>query len=557
LDNFESAKKSFLEGLSFLENENFEEAELKFLESLRLLPERVSTLTNLAATQIKLKKYSEAKTYSEKAVELDANNSEAFLNLGFIEKEVGNLESALTFFNKALTLDLTNALAFLNKGAAFHELKRYEEALGSYKKAIELKPDYHEAWSNQGVTLNELKRYEEALGSYKKAIELKLDYHEAWSNQGVTLNELKRYEEALGSYKKAIELKPDYHEAWSNQGVTLNELKRHEEAIGSYERAIQLKPDYAIALWNLALNQLLMGDFKNGWDNFESRWYKKNSESYRHKDIPALKDLKNIATKTILVWSEQGYGDTIQFCRFITNLASLGASIILEVQPPLKSLMETSFSFCQVVSEGGKLINADFQVPLLSLPLLFGTTIDTIPNQIPYLKNLKSKSIYWGEKLEGNKKKLNIGVAFSGNENHQNDHNRSMNLALLRPLLRMGNLCLIQKNIKPIDRIFLNSNREISFLGDSIHSFADSGAIVEKMDIIVSVDTSLAHLSGALGIPTYVLLPWNPDWRWLLDRKDSPWYPTVKTLRQPSSGDWESVVIELISEINNAVNESI
>jgi len=489
LDNFESAKKSFLEGLSFLENENFEEAELKFLESLRLLPERVSTLTNLAATQIKLKKYSEAKTYSEKAVELDANNSEAFLNLGFIEKEVGNLESALTFFNKALTLDLTNALAFLNKGAAFHELKRYEEA--------------------------------------------------------------------LGSYKKAIELKPDYHEAWSNQGVTLNELKRHEEAIGSYERAIQLKPDYAIALWNLALNQLLMGDFKNGWDNFESRWYKKNSESYRHKDIPALKDLKNIATKTILVWSEQGYGDTIQFCRFITNLASLGASIILEVQPPLKSLMETSFSFCQVVSEGGKLINADFQVPLLSLPLLFGTTIDTIPNQIPYLKNLKSKSIYWGEKLEGNKKKLNIGVAFSGNENHQNDHNRSMNLALLRPLLRMGNLCLIQKNIKPIDRIFLNSNREISFLGDSIHSFADSGAIVEKMDIIVSVDTSLAHLSGALGIPTYVLLPWNPDWRWLLDRKDSPWYPTVKTLRQPSSGDWESVVIELISEINNAVNESI
>jgi protein O-GlcNAc transferase len=243
MDNFELAKEYFFDGCNFLEAEDFSQAEYKFIKSLELIPDRTSTLTNLSAAQLKLKKYSEARATAQKAILVESDNSEAYLNLGLIEKELKNFESAVKFFDKALSLKSDYHEAWSNKGNVLNDLKRYDEAITYYDKALSLEPDYAEAWSNKGVTLNELKRFDEALAHYDRAITLKPDYAEAWSNKGVALIELKRFDEAIAHYDKALSLKPDYAEGWSNKGITLNELKRYDEAITHYDKALSLKSD--------------------------------------------------------------------------------------------------------------------------------------------------------------------------------------------------------------------------------------------------------------------------------------------------------------------------
>ncbi|MGV0964082.1 MAG: tetratricopeptide repeat protein [Polynucleobacter sp.] len=549
MDNFELAKKYFFEGVDYLERGLFQEAEDKFLESLRIVPDRPSTLTNLAAAQIKLKKYSGAKQCSERSMELEKNNPETFMNLGLISKEESEYDLALDFFNRAILLNPDQSLAWLNKGATLNQLKRYDEALVSHEKSLAINPGCAEAWANHGITLHELERYDEALASYEKALSLDGNNHEVWSNQGITLHELKRYDDALASYEKAIEINPEYAEAWSNRGFTFNQIGLFQEALTLYEKSIAIKPDHNNAIFNLGLVQLLTGDLMNGWRNHEKRWLRDGAESYRHKKITPLTSLNELAQKRVLVWCEQGYGDTIQFARYIKILINLGAQVIFEVQPLLKDLIQQSFLDCEVIATGNAFHQVDFQVPLLSLPLLFNTEITSIPSDVPYLTSVGSKNIHLKSHLNLEGKKINIGIAFSGNPSHKNDFNRSMDLPLLKPLLKVGNLFVIQKGITEKDQLFLNAHPEIQYLGDQIHSFADTATCVKQMDIIVSVDTSMAHLAGALGLPTYTLLPWVPDWRWLLNREDSPWYPTMEVLRQPCKNDWQSVVENLTTRI--------
>jgi Flp pilus assembly protein TadD len=480
--NFEIAKKHFLDGLAYLKNDKFLEAELHFLRSLDLIPDRVSTLTNLSATQIKLKKFSDARIHSQKAISLDKSNSEAYLNLGLIYQEEKNFTSALEFFDLSLKLNPS--------------------------------------------------------------------YPEALSNQGATLNELKRYDEALASYDKAISLKPEYHEAWSNRGVTLSELKRYDEALASYDKSISLKPDYSDAYWNQALSHLVTGNFESGWKNYEYRWKKTKAEPMRHQEFPLLTDLNEISGKNVLVWSEQGYGDTIQFSRFIEKLIELKADVIFEVQEPLKELFQNSFLHPKVISQEESTGVIDFQIPLVSLPLLFSTNFDNIPSTNSYIRADEENLIFWRDKLNSKNKKMNIGVACSGNKNHLNDKNRSMDLRFFEPIADKVNLFLIQKDLREKDQDFLSQYPDIKFLGEEIKSFNDSASIIQAMDLIITVDTSLAHLSGALGKRTFILLPWNPEWRWLLDRQDSPWYLSAKLFRQPNRDNWEEVIKEVILHLN-------
>jgi Flp pilus assembly protein TadD len=514
--NFEIAKKHFLDGITHLKNEKFLEAESHFLKSLDLIPGRVSTLTNLSAAQVKLKKFSDARINLQKAISLDKSNSEAYLNLGLIDREENNFTSALELFDLSLKLN----------------------------------PSYPEALSNRGAILNELKRYDEALASYDKAISLKPEYHEAWYNKGVTLGELKRYDEALASYDKAISLKPEYHEAWSNKGVTLGELKRYDEALASYDKAISLKPDYSDAYWNQALSHLVTGNFESGWKNYEYRWKRTKAEPMRHQQFPLLTDLNEISGKSVLVWSEQGYGDTIQFSRFIEKLIELKADVIFEVQEPLKELLQNSFLHPRTISQEESTGVIDFQIPLLSLPLLFSNNFDNIPRADSYIRADEENLVLWRDKLNSTNNRMNIGVACSGNKNHLNDKNRSMDLRFFEPIADKANLFLIQKDLREKDQSFLSRHPDIKFLGEEIKSFNDSASIIQAMDLVITVDTSLAHLSGALGKPTLILLPWNPEWRWLLDRQDSPWYPTAKLFRQPNRDNWEEVIKEVILHLN-------
>ena len=519
------------------------------LKILEIEPNEVNTLHMLGVIYKEEKQYDQSLFFLNQALALDGEFSKIHYNKGLLHYERCEYAEAIAHYNLAIKLEDNFQDAWLNKGNALHKLQEYSQAIGEFERVIEANQNDFEAWNYRGISLNELKRYDEALASYEKAVSLNPLYHEAWSNRGVTLNELKRYEEALKSYEHSISLKPDYHVAIYNKGIALNKLKRYDEALAAYDKAIGLKPDYFDAHWNKSLNQLLTGNLKDGLKNYEYRWARSNADSKRHQQFPALTNTRELSGKRVLVWCEQGYGDTIQFCRFINKLIELKADVIFEVQEPLKELLRHSFSDSHVIKLGEPFGNIDYQIPLLSLPLLFDTNLTNIPNAQPYVQATQEGLGNWKNRLKKNNQKINIGIACSGNENVFNGKNRSIDLSLFQPIASQANLFLIQKDLKESDHSFLKTQPGIKFLGNEIKSFDDSASIVQEMDVIITIDTSLAHLSGALGKPTFLLLPMNPDWRWLLNHDCSPWYPTIRIFRQHTPDKWERLIEEVASEL--------
>jgi tetratricopeptide (TPR) repeat protein len=516
-------------------------------QSIQLKPDYAEAWNNRGNALHDLKRYEEAITHYDKALSLKPDHHQAWIDKGVTLCKLKRFDDAITHYDKALSLKPDHHQAWTDKGVALHELKRYEEAITHYDKALSLKPDHHHAWSNKGNTLHELKQYEEAIAHYDKALSLKPDNAKAWSNKGVTLHVLKRLDEAIAHYDKALSLKPDNAKAWSNKGVTLHELKRLDEAIAHHDKALSLKPDYHDASWNKSLSLLLQGDFENGLLLYESRWTSEKISEIAGKrffDGPSWLGAESIQDKTILLYGEQGFGDFIQFCRYAKKVADLGAKVILEAPRPLAGLMENLEGVSQLVIKGEKLPFFDYQCPLLSLPLAFKTNLDTIPNPSGYINlvNHPDKIMEWKERL-GLKSKLRVGLVWSGNPNHENDHNRSILLWDILPFLpNQYEYISLQKEVRGIDNSTLDSNPHILNFASHLNDFLDTAALIDNLDLVISVDTSVAHLSGALGKKTLLLLPNVPDWRWLLDRVDSPWYPSMKLYRKTFISDWKSVL---------------
>ena len=433
------------------------------------------------------------------------------------------------------------------------DLKRPAEALASYDKAIALKPDYAAAHNNRGNALRGLKRPDEALASYDKAIALKPDVAEAHNNRGNALMDLKRPVEALASYDKAIALKPDFAEAHNNRGAALKDLKRPAEALASYDKAIALKPDFAEAHWNQSLCLLLMGHFEQGLRQYE--WRKKLNEpmGVRSYPRPVWLGEENIAGKTLFIYREQGLGDTIQFCRYAKLVEARGAKIIMSVQQPLCGLLKQISPTIQILRPNEEPTDFDYHCPLLSLPLALGTTLETIPAEQQYLKSDEELRSVWSARLPP-KTKPRIGVVWSGSTAHTNVHYRSIELqqflAIFSPDAEW--ICL-QKEIREKDFAMLRQLGRIAFFGDDLRDFSDTAALLDLMDLVITIDTSVAHLAGAMGKPVWILLPYNPDWRWLLDRNDSPWYPSARLFRQQQIGNWATVIDQVKNELRSAI----
>ena len=484
MDEFNQAKELFLEGLSALESQEFLVAEEKFLGSLKLLPNRVSTLINLAATQIKLKKYSLALESIKQVLSIDQASSEGWLNLGLI-------------YSKQLQ----------------HEL---------------------------------------ALSSFDKAIEINASYAQAHSNKANTLAELKRHQEALKYLDQAITLEPNYAEAWYNKANVLTELKRHHEAMGHLDQAITLEPNYADAYWNRALLKLLTQDFEGGWKDYEHRWNRVGAESYRYPHIPNLEAITNQKNVKILIWAEQGYGDTLQFARYVESFLESGPELTFAVQPALKELVAHSIPEISVIAHDEVETIYDFQLPLLSLPRLLELDLSSLSAAKPYIFPNLDKVKYWKNKLKLPKDKLNIGIACSGSlqVDLQNGNKRPIPLRMFAEFMPRCNLFLIQKDLRDDDRVYLNTCPEITYLGGSIQNFDDSAAMVACMDMIISIDTSLAHLAGAMGKKSFVLLPFLADWRWFEGTQECPWYTSLTLFRQLTQGDWGPVVRQVANELN-------
>jgi tetratricopeptide (TPR) repeat protein len=518
------------------------EAEKICQQIINAKPDFFDALHLLAVVQSCLGKKDAALATFDRALTMQPDSIRALSDRGVILNELKRCEEALADFNRALKVRPNSAETLFNRGVTLHELKCFEDALVSYDRALTARPDYDDALFNRGLTLNELRRFEEALASFDRVLTLRPHFTKALSDRGIALHALKRFEEALASFDRALAVRPDFVEALSSRGVTLKELKRFEEALASFDRALRVRPDFADAHWNEALLRLLIGDFGRGWAKFEWRW--KNEALALPKRVfsqPLWLGADAINGKAILLHSEQGLGDAIQFCRYVPLVAARGARVILEVERPLQELMTSLTGATQVISRGDPPPPFDIQCPLLSLPLAFGTEYETIPSATPYLHVPVQASKNWQARL-GPKARPRIGLVWSGNPMHKNDHNRSISLRALIPLLDIeATFVSLQRDVRSDDAAVLTDSGILHF-GDELRTFSDTAALISNLDLVISVDTSVAHLAGALATPCWLLLPLFPDWRWLLDRSDSPWYPTTRLFRQDDTRTWDNVI---------------
>jgi len=489
----------------------------------------------------------------EEILAIHPGHADAINLLAAIAVQTGNPQKAVDLFARAIELDPNNVEAYCNSAMALRQLNQLDAALAHLEKAIALKGDFAEAYLNRGLILSELKQWDAALASYRQVIALEPDYVEAHLACGHVLKELNQLAAALASCDKAIAIVDDYEEAYVGRGTLLHQLKEPHAALSSFDRAIALKPDYATAYHGRSHTSLLLGDFENGWVDYEWRWNDINSSLIGEKrdfQQPLWLGQESIAGKNILLYSEQGLGDTLQFCRYAGLVADMGARVILEVQKPLSNLLGGLKGVSKLITQGDALPAFDYRCPLLSLPLAFGTRLDSIPAPVKYLTSDAAKVAKWLTKL-GKKTQPRIGLVWSGSRGHKNDHNRSIALTDLLGHLPAGlQYVSLQKDVRDGDRRTLYSNAQVLEFSDDLHDFSDTAALCEAMDMVISVDTAVAHLSAALGKITWILLPYVPDWRWLLGREDSPWYPSAKLLRQHQFGDWNRVLDLLKAQLN-------
>jgi len=491
--------------------------------TLALRPDHAEALNNRGLTLHLLERFEEALASYDGALALRPDYVQAFFNRGVTLQALGRFAEALASYDRALALQPDYAEALSNRGVTLHELQRFDAALASYDRALALRPEHAEALNNRGVTLHRLQRFDEALASYDRTLAVRPDYAEALSNRGVTLHQLQRFEEALESYDRALAARPDYAEALSNRGNTLQELQRFEAALASYDRALAVRPDYAEAHFNKSLLPLLHCDFDAGWRDYEWRWKNQNLKlTKRDFAQPLWLGETAIAGKTILLHSEQGFGDTIQFCRYAPVLAARGARVLLQVPAPLQDLMASLAGVAELIAASDPLPHFDLHCPLHSLPLALGTQIETIPAHMPYLAAPPQSLRRWSAALSS-KHRLRVGLAWSGAPTHRDDAKRSIRLRSLLPLLDAdADFVSLQKDVRTDDTAVLRDCSDLARFADELDTFADTAAVIANLDLVISVDTSVAHLAGALAKPVWVLLPLVPDFRWLLDRDDSP-----------------------------------
>ena len=529
-------------------------AENLYNELLIVLPYNTVLLTNLGTISLQRGRLEDAIRIIGKSLQINPNQPNALNNGGTALKDLNRLDAALDSFDRAITLKPEYAEAFSNRGNTLDLLNRLDEALLSFDRAITLKPDYADAYSNRGVLLNRLNRFEEALLSFDRAITLKPDYADAYSNRGNALKDLNRFDDALESYDRAIVLKPDCVEAYNNRAIVLQDVKRLDESLQSYDYAIALKPNYIDAYWNKSLLKILTGEYLEGWQLYEWRWKKEPlNNSLRVYEQPLWLGNESLTNKTVLIYPEQGLKDYIQCIRYSALLEQLGATVILEVPLPLMKLASSLKGQFMLVESGSSLPDFDFHCPVMSLPLAFKTTVETIPTQMPYLFADKDKKKAWNKKL-GKKILPRIGLVWSSSMEHKNDHNRSLLLKQLEALLELPvEFHSLQKEVREIDVNTLIDFHHIHQHQNDLLDFSDTAALVDAMDVVISVDTSVAHLTGAMGKKVCILLPYAPNYRWMLDRADSPWYPSATLFRQPAIGDWESV----IAEVKQFLTESV
>jgi Flp pilus assembly protein TadD/ADP-heptose:LPS heptosyltransferase len=470
--------------------------------------------------------------------------------------QAGRLQSAEQIYRQILAVSPNLPEAWYLLGAISHQQGQHALAAEHLSRAIALKPDYAEAHYTLGIAFKSQGRLDEAISHYRKSLELKPGNAEAYNDLGNALQMQVKLDEAISCYRRALELKPGFAEAHNNLGFAFQHLGRLDEALECYSQTLALQPEHALAHANRALIWLLLGDWQRAWPEYEWRF---RTKDFSHRRFAQSQwQGESLAGKTILLHAEQGLGDTIQFIRFAPMIKQQGATVILECQHTLLGLLEAFPGIDKLVAQKNELPEFDLQIPLMSIPGILKTSVDTIPANVPYLFPKAALIELWLKRL-AHLTGFKIGISWQGNPRYLQDHFRSIPLLRFAQLARIPGVRLIglQKGVGAEQLAEVRAMMPITDLSNDLDRetpFLDTAAVMKSLDLVITVDAVTAHLAGALGVPTWVALSHTPSWRWLLNRADSPWYPTMRLFRQAEPGNWEDVLEEMSKALQEIIS---
>jgi tetratricopeptide (TPR) repeat protein len=487
----------------------------------------------------------------DKAVQLRPDDTELLKQLGGVLAALDRPADALAIYQHVLTLNSSHFEAAHASGVLLYQMQRFEEALAHFNLCNDAEPDHAATLFERARTLRALGRHDECLAVYYRLHAQSGDDPTICNNIGDALLGLDRHEEGLAWFERALKLRPDFVEVIVNKAFALFQLHRFDDAMTAYARATMLDPNDARSKWQLAHLHLLCGDFARGWAEREARWKVSDfSPDYPKFSQPKWLGREDIDGQTVLVCVDEGLGDALQFARYIPMLAARGANIVLVVQDALRPLLSGLPGVSNCLPFGTEeLPPFDLHCPIMSLPLAFGTTLETIP-PASYLPPLPAARVSAWEIRLGAHDRLRVGLVWSGNPRQGNDRNRSMPFKTLAPLLDLdATFVSLQKDLRPDDSASLAARTDLIDLTAELTDFVETAALIQDLDLVITVCTSVAHLAGTLGKETWVMLPYVGDWRWLNGRDDSPWYPSIKLFRQDEARNFAGVVARVRAEL--------
>jgi tetratricopeptide (TPR) repeat protein len=574
------------------------EALEQFSKALELNPNVAETWNNRGTVRNDLKEYESAISDFDSAIELNQNYAEAYANKGKSLTRLRRYDEAFIAYDKALSLKPDLAEAWLGRGNVCCFLKRHDEAFAAYGKALSLKPDLGDAWLGRGNVFADLKCHDEAFAAYDKALSLKPDLADAWLGQGNVFADLKRHDEALVAYDKALSLKADLAEAWLGYGNVFTDLKRYDGALTAYDKSLSIDPDLAAvytsranilhiltrnnealnsvnraieldpidpqAHFNRSLILLTLGEYGVAWEEYE--WRKKLPRPCANRAFTQtpLFNSESMTSTTVFIYGEQGLGDHIHFCRYVRLVADKGSKVILEAPKPLFQLFKSLDGISQLIEVGQSAPPFDYHCPLMSLPRAFRTTLQNVPNKVPYLFAEPNKVKEWANKL-GAKSKLRIGLVWSGGFTPNRPEAWPANQRRNIPLAKFARLrdvdadfYSLQKGepaVSELNELISNGWNGPTIIDwtDELNDFSDTAAFIENLDLVISVDTSTAHLAGAMAKPVWLLNRFDIEWRWL---PNSPWYPTIRPYKQKEADNWDDIIENVKIDLIRSLHET-
>jgi Flp pilus assembly protein TadD len=544
--------EAFNEAVALHRQGRLRDAEKIYTRVLKAAPDHFDALNLLGTVKWRLGRIGEAHRLFTAALKIRTDVPQVWSNLGQVLQILKRPKEALECHDRAYALAPDNVDILNSRANTLLSLGRPQEALDQFREVVARAPNHGEAHLNSGIAHAALGSMEDAIAEYDRALSLAPGHPVAHYNRGIALYDLGRYADAVDAHDNALATAPGHPGVWLNRGRALAALKRLDDALASYDKAKAIQKDNPDIHFMESLALLTTGDYRQGFEKYEARWRRSGMPEQKSRGRPLWRGDYSLARKTVLLHAEQGFGDTIQFARYVPQLAASGANVILEVQPELTALLSRLEGAKTVIPHGAPTPPYDVHCPLGSLPLALKTEPSNVPAPIPYLSADEAHLAKWSTRVGPRPR---IAIAWSGNASHLNDRNRSMPFAKLAPLLSSpARFISIQREVRAEDENVLAAEPRVTHIGSELDDFDDTAAVVALCDLVIAVDTAVVHLAGAMGRPVWVMVPFAPDWRWTLDGDSTPWYPTARLFRQTALGDWDSVIDNVSAALRELVS---